>query len=192
MGVLLYALEGDTPWHATTYPLGVFSLFLSALGPFVLYRVFCYVCERFFGKPIHLFNKEKKKQERDILLTVIRWVVLLLIGVPFVVLAIIEPVALLIPAFLLLPFAAQAGLLFDPLYGWLTAVLLVLFLIWYAIACHRMKKADDIGEGNTHIESLSWFSMVLLFYVHLTWIFFMKVFAIVLAIESYRPSLFFF
>jgi hypothetical protein len=148
------------------------------------------VCERFFGRKFY-FGKKNDNTNGDQLLTIISRVVLILIGIPIILLVIFEPAVLLIPAFLLLPFGAQAGVFFVPLFGWLTATLLLLFFLCYAITCHTMKKNDDGSGKNVYIEAYSWFSVVWLFYIHIFWIFYMKVFAIVLAIESFRPSPFF-
>ena len=189
IGIFLPALASQRPRNETTFPLGIFSLFFSATGTFFFYRALSYVCERFFGRRLNFF---RKKNGNVPLLKIISRVVFCLIGVSLLVLIVFDPTLLLLPAFLLLPFASQAGVFFHPLYGWLTAAFILLFLACYAVTCHRMK-TEDILSGNTrHIDTFSWSSMAILVNIHLFWILSMKTLAIVLAIESFRPSLFLF
>ncbi|MBI4600188.1 hypothetical protein HY732_04715 [Candidatus Uhrbacteria bacterium] len=188
-GVFLPVLEDEVQRHSTPYPLGIFSLFFSAVGTFFFYRVICFFCERFFGR--RLFFKKSERRDGDRLLTIISRAVFVLIGVPILLLIIAEPAVLLIPAFLLLPFAAQAGVFFEPLYGWLTAALILIFAVCYALACRDAKKKDGEDNERSHIRSLAWTSTALLFYVHFFWIFSVKIFALVFSIASYRSSPFF-
>lgn len=153
----------------------VIVTFFAALGTFLFYRTLCYLIERFVGHAVH----GKKQKDADPLMKINTRVVLVLIGIPVIYVSIVAPVVILFPVIFLFLIARQAALFLHPLYGVVVIILLLLFITCYGLVCKGLAGGvDSIEVRQGRIASFSWFSMALLFYIHIIWIIYMSLLGI--------------